>query len=134
MAQEYSSQDSISYELALKLRDLEESQNLSKERLLLIGQNLVEWQEKTHKKMTELRKTVQELTSELTRVKSVVQTLSEEISKSARKEELAILERQYKMFSPLEFARIEDIEKIIDKKLHHKPKEQEEKNFWSGKL
>lgn len=133
MAQEYNPQDQISYDLALKLRDLEESQKLSKERLLLIGKNIIEFQEKNSSEMIYLKKTLQELKTEITRIKSIVQTLSEEISKSARKEELAILERQYKMFKPLNFARIEDIEQIIDKKLHHKTKE-EKPDFWSGKL
>ena len=125
----------VSYELALKLRDLEESQKLSKERLLLIGQNLIESQEKNISKITELKKDVQNLTDELKRMKSLTGSLAEEVSKSARKEELAILERQWKMFEPLEFVRMDDLDDAIDGKLpkhHHEPKE--EKNFWSGKL
>ena len=134
MAQEYSSQDSISYELALKLRDLEEIQKLSKERLLLIGENLVEWQEKTNNELTELKKAIQTLQTDLSRVKSITQSLSEEISKSARKEELEILKRQYKMFEPLDIVRMEDIEKILDKKQKHESKSEEKPTFWTGKL
>lgn len=134
MAQEYNPQDQISYDLALKLRDLEGSQTLSKERLLLVSKNIIEFQEKNNSEMIEVKKTLQELKTDITRIKSIVQSLSEEISKSARKEELAILERQYKMFKPLNFARMEDIEKIIDKKLHHRTKKEEKPDFWSGKL
>lgn len=135
MAPEYTSQDQVSYELALKLRDLEEGQKLSKERLLLIGKNIIEFQEKNNSEITDIKKALQEMKDDMKRVKNIVQNLSGEISKSARKEELAILERQYKMFQPLNYARIEDIEKIIDKKLHHKSKKEEpETSFWSGKL
>ena len=149
MTQEYNQQDQISYELALKLRDLEEYQKLSKERLLLLGQNLLEMQEKNSEDINEIKKNLQILKDDVKRMKSTVEILSEEVSKSARKEELAILARQYKMFQPLEFARIKDVEKIIDKKMHTHHKKNSESNseskeinelteakkdFWSGKL
>ena len=52
------------------------------------------------------------------------------------KEEVAMLVRQFKMFEPLEFARMSDIDKIIDKKLHlHKEsKKENEHHFWAGKV
>ena len=52
MAQEQYSEDSISYEIALKMRDLEESQKISKDRLLLISQNFIESQEKNIMEIT----------------------------------------------------------------------------------
>ncbi len=128
------SQEPISYEIALKLRDLEESQKLSKERLLLIGKNLIDSQERSNSSIIEIKKDVQELKDDLKRIKSIIESLSEEIAKSARKEELAILFRQYKMFEPLNYARMEDIEKIIEEKMHHHKKEESKKDFWSGKL
>lgn len=140
-------QDSISYEVGLKIRDLEESQRLIKDRLLLIGQNLIEFQEKNIKDINELKKNIAEAKSDITRIKEIVQTFSEEISKSARKEELAILARQVKMFEPLKFARIEDIEKIVDEKLNKRQiadksielkgadEEKEDRHaFWRGKI
>jgi len=136
MALETPPQDSISYEIALKLRDLEENQKLSKERLLLIGGNLIDSQEKNNSEITDLKKNIQELNDDVKRLKSIISGLSEEVSKSARKEDIAILTRQYKMFQPLEYARHQDVEKIIDKKLHHhsNDKEDKEKDFWTGKL
>lgn len=127
----------ISYEFALKLRDLEESQKLSKERLLLIGQNLIDAQEKNIDEITNLKKEIQILKDELKRVKSLLGSMAEEVSKSARKEELAILERQWKMFEPLEFVRMEDLENAVEEKLHHHKTEETKENkhsFWSGKL
>lgn len=127
-----------SYEFALKIRDLEESQKLSRERILLIGQNLIESQEKNIEQITQIKKNFQELNDEIKRIKSVLINLNEEVSKSARKEELAILERQYKLFQPLKYTRIEDVEKIIDNKLTNKSDkkeiEEDKHKFWSGKL
>lgn len=137
MAQQQPNED-ISYELALKLRDLEESNRLMKERILLIGQNLIESQEHNKKEILDIKKTLYILESDAKRIKSVIESLSEEISKSARKEELAILNRQYKMFEPLEYVRIQDLDKLLDEKIknhHHKESEEvkNEKHFWVGK-
>src|SRR3989344_2517454 len=131
MAQEQPFQDQISYELALKLRDLEEGQKLMKERVLLIGKNLIDLQEKNFSDFIELKKSVQELQTEVKRIKSVIESLSDEVSKSARKEELVILERQWEIFQPLKYLRVEDVDKIIEKKLsktEQKTKPEEHKN------
>lgn len=141
MAQQQPTED-ISYELALKLRDLEENNRLMKERILLIGQNLIESQERNRKDVLEMKKSLYLLESDIKRIKSVLESLSEEISKSARKEELAILHRQYKMFEPLEYIRIQDLDKLIGEKMkrHHENNEKtkseqnkNEKHFWVGK-
>lgn len=138
--EQISSPDPISYELALKLRDLEESHRLMKERVLLIGQNLIESQEKNISEIIELKKSLYELKSDTKRIKDIIQSLSEEIEKSARKEELAILSRQFKIFEPLNYIRLEDLDKIINEKLN-KPKETDNKEvqrskheFWHNKL
>lgn len=138
-----SSQDpAISYELGLKLRDLEESHQLMKERVLLIGRNMIEQQEKNILELTELKKNIYDIKSDIKRIKDIIESLTEEIGKSARKEDLAIISRQIKLFEPLNYARIEDIEKIIEEKMHkseiHAHENKESKpaghNFWSGKL
>ena len=125
------------YNPLMKVMDLEEGQRLMKERLLLVGQNFIEAQEKNNAEITELKKQVYDLQTEIKRLKNLLEAFSEEVAKSARKEEVAILMRQFKMFEPLEFARISDIDKILDKKLHihEKNKKQENENhFWAGKV
>jgi len=139
MVDEQANQDSVSYELGLKLRDLEQGQKLTKERLLLISKNLIESQEKNIEDITQLKKQVQTLTTNLERSKEIISSLSQEISKSARKEEIAILTRQFKMFEPLNYVRIEDIEKVINEKVNKQhnqsnKKDDDKHNFWEGKI
>ncbi|HRZ85865.1 MAG TPA: hypothetical protein P5277_03730 [Candidatus Paceibacterota bacterium] len=139
-----SQQESVSYELGLKIRDLEENQKLNRERILLIGQNLIDLQEKNVNEIIELKKIINDLKTDVQRLKSSIQVISEEVGKSARREEIAILSRQFRMFEPLKYVRIEDIEKIINEKLNkHKNTENNEKNFsnqenqhefWRGKI
>lgn len=135
---ERQSSDAQSYESGLRVRDVEESQKLMKERILLISQNFIETQEKTKTDLIEIKKQMEILKSDISRLKSVISTLSEEVSKSARKEDIAILSRQFKMFEPLKFARIQDVENMIDEKLNkheiHKKQSENQHSFWAGKL
>ena len=100
---EYSSQSGAQQyflDINARLRDLEEKQRLLKDRTLLIGQNLVEDRESTFETLKELKKSVLKLNEENLKMKEFIQRMSEQISSSARKEELMILQRQFDMFKP----------------------------------
>ena len=84
----------------LKLRSLEEKQNILKDRLLLIGQNLLEMKEKNLQDTLEIKKQVQLIKQELEKIKTFLGTISNEFSKFARKEDLEILQKQARMFQP----------------------------------
>ncbi len=99
-------------ESALRIRDLEEKQRVLRDRLLLIGENLVETKEETNEKILEMKKDIQKLKQTLERALSFLESFSSEISNFARKEDLQILAKQAKMFQPLEFATKKDLEKL----------------------
>ncbi|MFA5953667.1 MAG: hypothetical protein WC812_03675 [Candidatus Pacearchaeota archaeon] len=92
------------------LRDLEERQRILKDRLLLIGQNLIELKEKNSEEIIELKKDIETIKQNLERLKSFIETISGEFSDFARKEDLEILRKQAKIFQPLEFATKKDLE------------------------
>jgi len=113
MAEEdYASQMMLS-EFNTKLRDLEEKQRLLKERVLIIGQNLIETRDELRAELNGLKQEVSAMKQEQEKVKNAMLRLSEELEKKARKSELEILERQFQMFSPLEFARVEDVKNML---------------------
>ncbi len=97
---DYSSQ--IAGNLTSKVRDLEEKQRVLKDRLLLIGQNLIETKEKTTQQILDLKKDVENIKQTMERLSSFLETISNEFSKFAKKEDLEILARQAKMFQPME--------------------------------
>jgi predicted nucleic acid-binding Zn-ribbon protein len=88
-------------EASTKLRDLEEKQRILKDRLLLIGKNLIETKEEINEKILEMKKDIQSLKQSMERLTSFLETASGEFSKFARKEDLEILSKQAKMFQPL---------------------------------
>lgn len=85
-----------------KIRDLEEKQRILKDRLLLIGQNLIEMKEKSIEDSLEIKKEIEIMKQNLERLNSFLETASTEFSKFARKEDLDILAKQARMFQPLE--------------------------------
>ena len=99
-------------EVNIKVRDLEEKQRILKDRLLLIGQNLIEIKEKSNQNILEMKKDIEILKQNIERTTSILEMASSEFSKFARKEDLEILSKQAKMFQPLEFVRKRDLEKI----------------------
>jgi replicative DNA helicase len=84
-----------------KLRDIEERQKLIKDRVLLIGENLVNSKEESSKEISELKIKTENLEREIIRIKDTLSSLMEEIQNLARKSEVEILQRQFKMFQPL---------------------------------
>jgi len=97
-------------EVNIRIRDLEERQRILKDRLLLIGQNLLETKEKTNQNILEIKKDLEIIKQNIERMTSFLETASGEFSKFAKKEDLEILSKQAKMFQPLEFIRKKDSE------------------------
>lgn len=88
-----------------RIRDLEEKQRILKDRLLLIGQNLVDTRESVNERLLEIKKDIEILKQNMGRMLSFLESVSGEFSNFARKEDLEILSKQARMFQPLDFAK-----------------------------
>jgi phage host-nuclease inhibitor protein Gam len=85
-----------------QVKDIEERQRVLKDRTLLLGQNLIEIKEKQNIEIQEIKKDIETLKQITERVKSFLETLSSEIPKFAKKQDVEILAKQAKMFQPLD--------------------------------
>jgi len=97
MAQDYPSQDHQSQQtpdILSLVRDLEEKQTLLRDRVILLGKTVVEERDKTFNELQQLKSSVQKLSSEVKRIQELLERMAEQISNVARKEELAIIQRQ----------------------------------------
>lgn len=81
-----------------KLVDIEERLRLLKDRVLLIGKSHVEEREETFKSILELKKDVANLKEETSKLSEVIERITEKLISTARKEDLAILQRQFDLF------------------------------------
>ncbi|MEI6058826.1 MAG: hypothetical protein WCP89_03580, partial [archaeon] len=104
-------------ELNTRLRDSEEKNRLMRERVLLLGQNLISSRQDTEDELKILKKDSEDTKRELKKIKTLTENISQEIGKFVRKDEMIVIERMLKDFQPLEFARMKDIEEIIEKKI-----------------
>jgi len=111
MVEIQSSSDSFWSDMSVRFRDLEEKNKMLKDRLLLVGQNLIETKEKTASDILEIKQELEVIKKNMERLVSFLETASAEFSKFARKEDLEILSKQAKMFQPLEFVRKKDLKK-----------------------
>jgi len=109
-------------DIAVKLRDIEEKQNLIKDRVLLIGENLVSEKEETNSEIADINFQLSNLNGEIKRLKLILERIIEETNNFARKTETDILKRQFEMFQPMNLARISDIEAIVKRELKKQAK------------
>jgi uncharacterized protein (UPF0305 family) len=79
---------------------MEERQRLIKARVLLIGENLVELKDDSLNEIAELKVKTENIEKEIERMKETLSLLIEESKNYARKSELEMLYRQFKMFEP----------------------------------
>jgi hypothetical protein len=100
-------------EFNTKLRDIEEKQKLLKDRVLLIGENLISSREESEVELAQLKVNVEQMKLDMQRVKETLERFGDELENKARRGETEILRKQFKMFEPLEFATIEDVKKLI---------------------
>lgn len=118
--QPFAQQDPINTllsELGIRINELEEKQRLLKDRVLLVGENLIATKEDYDKQVLEFKKQIKNLESDIKSIKQLSERIVNELGNLARKSDLEILKRQAKIFQPLEFARIKDVRKIIQEEL-----------------
>jgi len=117
--QQFSEYEQLITDLNIKLRDIEEKQSIIKDRVLLIGQNLITEKEENQKEIFDLKNKITQVEEDIRKMKLTLQTVIETSNNFARKNEIDILKKQFKMFEPLELVRIKDVEQIVKKILNN---------------
>ena len=77
---------------------MEEKQRLLKDKMVLISETFVKERDKNFKEIQEMKRVVQEVRMEGQRTKELLSRIGDMLDKSARKEELMILQRQFDLF------------------------------------
>jgi hypothetical protein len=114
--------NSVISEFGTRLNEIEEKQRLLKDRLLLVGENLVSTKEEYEAQLIDFKNQLKQLDFDLKNLRQLAKRITENLDDFARKSELEILNRQIKMFQPLEFARIQDIKNLVREELKNQKK------------
>jgi len=100
-----------------RLRDTEERSQLIRERILLLGKNLIESKSSTEEEIKELKKQTSEIKRNLEKLQRLSKNIVKETEKFVKRNEILVIERMLKDFQPLEFMRKKDVEELIKEKL-----------------
>lgn len=98
MPQEYQPTEEYSADASSRLKDLEEKQRLLRDRILLIGKNMVEERESMIQEIQEIKKLLSKTREENIKIQDFLKKVADQLSDSARKEELMMLQRQIELF------------------------------------
>ncbi len=124
MAEQQDTSEQVQFllsEFNTRLRDSDERNKLIRERVLLLGKNLITSKQEIEDELKEIKKENQEIKKELKLLIHFSKNVSSEISKFVKRDEIALVERMLKDFQPLEFMRKKDVEEMIkDTKLRKK--------------
>ena len=99
-------------DIAIKVRDIEEKSRIMNERTILLGRNIIEMKDHLNVDLMNLKKELEKLKQEMKRMSAFLEIDSREFSSFARKEDVAMLAKQAKMFQPLEFVKKSELKKI----------------------
>ncbi|MDP2946812.1 MAG: hypothetical protein Q8N88_01745 [Nanoarchaeota archaeon] len=104
-------------EINTRLRDADERNKLIRERVLLLGKNLLSSKQEIEDELKEIRQENKEIKKELEKIKKLSLLIANEMPKFTKKEEMYLLEKMLKDFQPLEFMRKKDVEELIEEKI-----------------
>lgn len=104
-------------EIGTRLNETEEKLRLLKDRAILIGENLISTKEQIEQELFQIKQKLKDLGQEAKKLKQINQRILYELQNMARKSEVQILKKQFKLFEPLEIARIKDIQKIVKREI-----------------
>ena len=100
-----------------RLRDISERNRLIRERVLLLGKNLISSRQSTEDDIKEIKKENLKINKTLDKLTKLSNSLLTEFNKFVKREEIILIERMLKDFQPLEFMRKKDVEELIKTQL-----------------
>ena len=100
-----------------RLKDIEERNKAVRERVLLLGKNLINSKERNDQDLEDLKKQSAQDKKDIEKLKSLMKNILKEIDKYVRKDEIIVIERMLKDFQPLEFMREKDVVELINEKI-----------------
>lgn len=108
-------QDS-SFEYNTRLRDIEERNNIIRERTLVLSKNFVDFKNETSEDIKDIKKILKQLQEDNEKIKSTLNALIQQNGKYVKRDEMIGFERMLKDFQPLEFVRMTDLDRVLQEK------------------
>jgi len=99
-----------------RLREIDERNRLIRERVLLLGKNLISSKQDTEEEIRFLREENRQIKKDIEKIKKVASSLLNEFDRFVKRDEVVLIERMLKDFQPIEFMRRKDVEELLNEK------------------
>jgi sugar phosphate isomerase/epimerase len=109
-------QPSMMNELISRIRILERSHQNSREKILLINQNMIEEYKDIIEEMRNIKTEVKETKKDILKIQDTFKKVIDEMNSFARKEDIKVLEKYINMWNPINFVTEEEVLNLIKKK------------------
>ncbi|MAG50545.1 hypothetical protein CL621_02810 [archaeon] len=109
-------QPSMMNELISRIRILERSHQNSREKILLINQNMIEEYKDIIEEMRSIKTEVKETKKDILKMQETFKKFIDEMNSFVRKEEIKVLEKYINMWNPMNFVTEEEVLNLIKKK------------------
>lgn len=103
-------------DLNARLRILEGRYSISRERMFVINQNMIDHYKKQNQEISLLQQEIKEAKQELESTKNTMSKMIEEMSRFASKDNLDVLEKYINFWNPLNFITKEEVIELIKKR------------------
>lgn len=116
MSEEYNSV----IDLNSKLKTLESKYNLSRDRLLIINQNMMDQFKITSSEMRLLKDEIKDIKTDINSIKESINLISKELNRSVKKEDVKVIEKYVSMWDPLKFVTEDQLKEILKENANRK--------------
>jgi len=103
-------------ELNTRIRILEGKYTVTRERMLLINQNMIDHYKILTTEIRSINEELREIKESLELIKETTRNMVKEMSFFARKEQMKVLEKYINMWNPLNFVTEEQVLEMLEKK------------------
>lgn len=122
--QQQSLQDFL-LDVSSRVRALEGRYNLLRDRVLLINNNMISEYKKVLGEIKVLNSDIKEIKTELFNIKETLKHVIAEIERTARKEDVKLLEKYINLWNPMNFVSETDVKKIVEETLKERSHKKE---------
>jgi len=109
-------------DFASRVKALEEKLHLTRERVLVLTRNFVRRERDLQKEMRLVQEENKDLRMELKNLHNRIEGLISQHEDFARKEEVAVIEKYFKLFDPIKFVTSEEIDERVERILKERGK------------
>ncbi len=119
MVQEIQQENASLIDLNMRIRVLEEKQNLIRENLLVINQNMVEEYKRLMRELKTLKAEMGETKEEINNSKEIIKNMIKEMGKFAKNDSVKVLEKYIKLWDPLKFVTEDEVINMLKREVRY---------------